>query len=565
MADVASPGQAASLSELRGRHLDLIERWTPDMDAESTAGLVPLAEALRAEARSLGAWLDDADDRDRAQGIIDYWTAALMGLSGHGFPELMRLEPFDPALAEAAAGRAEAIVAPNDGTSREEDAETMLLALVRTGPNDRIVCRAPAERGDLVRAGASETIQAGQAEMLDRLVGAGIINRLSDGRSEEDCYEFAYGSIARAWPRLRRWLEQRRNSFATREKLKATAQLWKDSGDTGYLLSGDALSEGGKYSGEDPLLTEFIRVSRRAADRRRWQWIAAGTVGPVLAALIMTGVYDVSFDWGVEDQDRKQIERSEAPNLEAALANETAAAPAPAVQTAPTQARSNLGTPGWIWAGTVEAPLLRDPETGQLADLAAIEPGSTWRLRTEIVLREGGPGPNNASAPQVALVPAGALVLVIGNVRRVERPSGLQYWLPVRVLPRVYIQYANARPAQVEPLRGVLREMGVEAPPIDQERSAARRHEVRYFRKEDSRLAAELTQRLRATLRGPGRAPVDVRCVRSGAGRPDSSHLEIWLDFRGLELGAPRVAPAAPPAPTSPAAPAASPAPIMCT
>src|SRR5688572_28744196 len=120
MADVASPSQVASLSEIRARHLELIGRWTPDMDEEATAGLVPLAEALRADARALGVWLDVADDRDRAQGIIDYWAAALMGLSGHGFPAMMRLEPFDPALPEAAAERAEAIVAPNDGTPREE-------------------------------------------------------------------------------------------------------------------------------------------------------------------------------------------------------------------------------------------------------------------------------------------------------------------------------------------------------------------------------------------------------------------------------------------------------------
>src|SRR5688572_2497121 len=278
--------------------------------------------------------------------------------------------------------------------------------------------------------------------MLDQLVGAGVIHRLTDDRNDEDCYEFAHGSIARAWPRLRRWLDQRRNIHDTREKLKATAQLWRESGDSGYLLSGDALGEAGKYSGEDPLLTEFIRVSRRAADRRRWQWVAAGTVGPVAAALIMTGVYDVSFDWGVQEQDRQQIARNEAPNLEAALANEAAAVPPPAVPTAPTQSRPNLGTPGWIWAGTADSPLLRDPETGQLADLAAIAPQSTWRLRTDIVLREGGPGPDNASAAQVGIAPAGALVIVSGNVRRIARPSGVQYWLPVRVLPRVYIQYA---------------------------------------------------------------------------------------------------------------------------
>jgi hypothetical protein len=329
-------------------------------------------------------------------------------------------------------------------------------------------------------------------------------------------------------------------------RLRATAQLWKQSGDRGFLLFGDALDEAGKYLGHDDTLNAFIAESRRAANRRRLQWVAAGTVGPVLAVVLMFGVYDVRFNRGVKSEDLNQIIRSEAPNIGNVIAAEPDSTSQP---TAPTRQRPSFGTPGWIWAGSATQPLLHDPETGQLADLATVAPESTWRVRTDIVLRDGLPGADYASAPQIGVVPAGALVFVADPVQAFPRPSGVQYWAPVRVVPRVFIQYANARPEQVEPLRGVLRNFGFEAPPIDLVRSAARVREVRYFRKEDAGVATELVRRLAAAIRGSDGAAVAILCRRSGARRPDTSHLEVWLNFRGVEIGAPRADPDAPPAP----------------
>src|SRR5688572_524956 len=135
--------------------------------------LAPAAEALRAAATALGGWLDDPEERDRAQGVIDYWTSALASLPGRDFPELLHLAAFDPALPAAAVEQAEAIFAGHEGTAREADAEAMLSCLVRPGDGDTIVCRPPVERVDLEHADGVTDQTASQGELLDDLVAAG--------------------------------------------------------------------------------------------------------------------------------------------------------------------------------------------------------------------------------------------------------------------------------------------------------------------------------------------------------------------------------------------------------
>ena len=546
MADVAAPPQAESLSELRARHLDLLERWTPDLEAEATAELVPLAEALRTAARSLGVWLDDPDDRDRAQGIIDYWTAALMGLSGYAFPEMMRLEPFDPTLPAAAAERAEAIVAPNDGTPREEDAETMLLALVRAGPSDRIVSRAPAERGDLVRAGASEAVQADQAALLGQLVEAGIIHRVASSLGDEDCYEFAHGSIARAWPRLRHWLDRRRNVQDTRERLKATAQLWRDSGDGGYLLTGDALAEAGKYLGEDPLLTEFIRVSRRAADRRRRQWLAVAAFILVASLGATATAFMVGNSTGFEQGNEQGFIEGNVVGFDKAVVKqeEVVEGDAPAPEAQATLDSEGRGLSGWIWAGSPDQPQLGDADTGRPVNPAELVVNRRYRATTNLWLRASQPDAAGEAGERASVVPRTGLVIVRQRLDPIERPSGPQYWVRVGVVPRVYLHHVNADRAQVERLRGALVVAGFEAPPAEASRNARRLYQVRYFRPEHREAATFLASRLAANFSRSDGSPVEFTCVRLKS--LTSANLEIWLDFGALRISPPS-RPAPPP------------------
>ena len=314
------PHDLLSFCELRERHLALLREWNAADEASLVAAgiaaggaglaaeaasaggsegaggsadssaeplpapngrlpLAPAAEALRASATALGGWLDDPEERDRAQGVIDYWTSALASLPGREFPELLHLAAFDPALPAAAVEQAETIFAGHEGTAREADAEAMLSCLVRPGDGDKIVCRPPVERVDLEHADGVTDQTASQGELLDELVAAGLIRKLDGETPAQDRFDFTHGSVARAWPRMRALLDRRRSANATRDKLRATAHLWKESqGDSGYLLTGPVLDDAGRYFGEDKLLDEFLLASRHSENR--WKTTAPRRLGP---------------------------------------------------------------------------------------------------------------------------------------------------------------------------------------------------------------------------------------------------------------------------------------------
>lgn len=539
----SDPQAAPTLSEVRSRHLDLLEDWTPD----EAAALAERAEALRREARVLGRWLDDPDDRDRAQGIIDYWTASLISIPGLAFPETLHIDPFDPDLAHAAAALAEAVLTPHAGTALEQDAGEMLLCLVRTGPGDRIFVRAPVERADLIPAARPAEAAARQAQLLDRLVAAGTVRRTEGGAGAEDRFEFAHGSVARAWPRMRDLLDRESAQLGERDRFRAAARLWEDRGrDPGLLLGGSSLGAAGKYAADDPELTEFVVASRKAADKRRRQWVLGLTVGPALGVALLIGSFSVGNIKGFGRAgalEQSEINQAETPNIEQLDEAAVAAQPdsAPSERIAP-------GPSGWIYAGNRELPLLGDESTGEAldpTDPAAVAGGNRYRVRTDIRLRADHPDDAYASAPAIGVVPNGWIVAVTGEPRTYDRASGRQVWVPVQVVPRVYIHYADARPDAVEALRDRLRESGFETPPVERLPLASGLAQVRYFRKDDGALAVRLARELAATVRRPDGAAVALDCVLLPARIP-TAQLEIWLDLRNLRLGAPVEIPEAP-------------------
>jgi len=543
MADVAeAPAPAGSLAELRDRHLDLLEQWSPDR-AEA---LAPRAEALRLDAQALGGWLDEPDERDRAQGIIDYWTAALTGLPKRAFPEILRLDPFDPALPAGEVARAEALLKGHAGTAVEADLEEMLLGLVRPGQEGELVCRAPVERADLIAAGGGTDVER-QTALLDQLVDIGIIRRSADPSGGEDRYAFTHGSTARACPRLHALVDKRRHMYATRDKLRSTAQLWKDSGDSGYLLAGDALGDAAKYLGEDPLLTEFIRVSRRAADRRRLQWLAMsaflflGIIGATAIAFrvgsssgFAVGNEQGFIEGNVVGFDKAVVEQEEVVQGDA---------PPPARDAPVTLDSEGRGLSGWIWAGSPDQPQLLDAETRRPVNPADLVVNRRYRAGTNLWLRAAQPTAAGEAAERVSVVPQTGLVIVREQLNPIERRSGPQYWVRVGVVPRVFIQHVNGNPAQVQRLRDALVVAGFEAPPAELRREARNLHQVRFFRPEHREIAAFLASRLAMNYSGADGSPVVITCVRPKAS-PNAVNLEIWLDFESLRISPPsRAAP----------------------
>src|SRR5690242_6596321 len=134
MATVDAPARPfESLADLRTEHLRLLRQTRA---AGGVAAVRAEVDAFLDRAQAVGARLDAAADREAAQGILDYWTAALLTAVGGGPPsEQPRLTP-PRALAEfdaAAAGRvseaAELAVAAMT-PAEQELARRLLLRLV---------------------------------------------------------------------------------------------------------------------------------------------------------------------------------------------------------------------------------------------------------------------------------------------------------------------------------------------------------------------------------------------------------------------------------------------------
>ena len=528
------PAEAPSFGELRERHLALLREWSQQSDPTKLP--IDRAQQLRAAAQGVGGWLDDAEDRDRIQAIIDYWTAAITGAGDRSLPELVRLAEFNPALPQVLVGRGEAIIATHAGTAVEDDLEAMLMCLVRPGPRDTVACRLPVERGDMLPATlAPETAQK-LGDMLDAFVEARIVRRIPGDTPDRDRFELMYGSVARAWPRLHDALKEKRSANETRDKLRATAQLWMEQKrDPGYLLGGSSLNEAGKYLGENELLNQFIRASRRAANRRRNWLVAAFLLGPAAAVLIAIGFNkygDYQFGVGSSEADFNQLEQIE-------LKQDAGSAPAGPSDPrwADAAGAEGAGRIGVLWAGRAQAPMLTAPGTGETVDPATIADGGAYRTTRSIYLRSGAPDENYVSRPVVGVAPAGSLVVAQAAPVPFERASGRQYWIEVRVVPRVYIHAYNESPRQLEPLKRALRSAGFEVPPLPPDRRAIGRRALHIFDdKGDDELAAAVANKVARTVtRGDGRPP-ELGCVYMARTEREAGTLDLWLDLRGLRV-----------------------------
>ena len=523
------PAEAPSLGELRERHLALLREWNQSADQPPAER----AEQLRAAAQALGAWLDDLDERDRAQAIIDYWAAALTGASGRSMPELVQLAPFDPSLPQVLLGRAEAIVAPHVGTALEDDIETMLQRLVRPGPGDTIICRSPVERSDLLAANPKPEAAAQLGAVLDKFVDARIIRRVTGDGPGDDKFEFMFGSVARAWPRLHELLKARRSSNETRDKLLGVAQQWDKAGrDSGYLLAGDALDEAGKYLGEDPLLDEFIRASRHALIFWRWVRLIGTLALLAVAVIVVWQVYGVALRSGLKEGESKGLEAGATLESEAPSAYRLTDEGTPGVP--PPQFIPDIGVSGFLWAGPTRPLLFADPESGEPIDPAAIRAGKTLRLRTDRVVRAERPTPERDGG-QLGIVREDRLVR-IESIANVSRGGTSRRWFAVRLLPQVKVNYSHADSALADMLVRRLREGGFDAFRGNHQPDEETSRQVIYFRKEYGTIAAGLTRQVNDALRPTGDAPAAVTCRFTNNSDYEPGYFEVWVDFSGIAV-----------------------------
>ncbi|MFD7667354.1 hypothetical protein [Streptomyces sp. NPDC059788] len=128
--------------------------------------------------------------------------------------------------------------------------------------------------------------------LLRKLAAARLVV-LSDGK-----VEVAHEAVIRAWPRLRHWLDEDRDSLRTHRRLTAAAEAWHELGrDAGALYRGAQLAGARAWahlhgSALNALERDFLRsatgADRRRGRRARWFTAALGTF--LVLALIAAGL-----------------------------------------------------------------------------------------------------------------------------------------------------------------------------------------------------------------------------------------------------------------------------------
>lgn len=122
-------------------------------------------------------------------------------------------------------------------------------------------------RQELAGVGPDEVI----SDVLDRLAAARLVVL------GPDTVEVAHEALIRAWPRLRRWLADDRESVRAHRRLTESATEWHRAGrDEAYLYRGARLAawaDGEPATGAEPPLNElenaFLAASRDQEDRQR--------------------------------------------------------------------------------------------------------------------------------------------------------------------------------------------------------------------------------------------------------------------------------------------------------
>ncbi|MER5890217.1 hypothetical protein ABT160_40860 [Streptomyces sp. NPDC001941] len=189
-------------------------------------------------------------------------------------------------------------------------ARRVLLALITPGDGTPDT-RRPVERADIVHAGSP----ADTAAVLDELAGARLITL------DHDAVDLAHEALITAWPRLRGWIDEARETLRRHRRLTQAAHHWHARRrDHGALLRGGELTEAERAFGEAGVLDltpperEFLRASSAARTRNRWTRRA---VTCALSLLVVLTVLAGSSAWqqdlaGQRERARTQEQREEA-------------------------------------------------------------------------------------------------------------------------------------------------------------------------------------------------------------------------------------------------------------
>lgn len=526
---------------LREAHVRLLREWR---SGEPTT-MLEQARRLREVAREAGARIADLADRDEVQGIIDYWASAISGLPGQRFPELLQIESYRNENAARAAASAEQVFNALPTEEERRVARALFEDLIARRGDDFV--RAPAK----TRATLQQRIGGTRVDpVLAQFEEAGAISRIGSDDPADDRIEITDIKLVEQWPDLIDWLATRDKNSSRRDLLLQKAEQWNASGRRmADLASWADLKTIDRYLDETKLLDEFIQASK--VNRRRRIFGAAIAATIIIGVILFFQLRVQSLDIEVEslgnevaslDDETDQLRQDYnlasgelAPDLP--LESQSPNLPPPAVDGGDVAIPDLPALKGAMWLGSVTTPQVLEPDTnGKFVPLARADKGTTYRARARIYLRTHVPDRDGAyiSPDDKAIIPGGSLVVLTGKPNTYARPSGIQYWANVKVIPRVYIQYNGDKSPAIEALRQSLAKAGFEVPAAEHRSEAAGKMEVRFFGSPGREIAQALMEKLSASLEGiPGAYDrLQCRSLIDSQFKSTSTQVELWLDLQ---------------------------------
>lgn len=397
--------------------------------------------------------------------------------------------------------------------------------------------------------------------VLEAFENAGLIRKIEGVEAADDRFDVMHEALLRNWERLTGWLEEKLRTSGRQLQVLNRARVWEESGrEADHLAIGTAIAEAELFAENDLLIREYFEASRLYGEKRARQhrvFIAiAAFVLLVLAGAIITLVYNHYRDVALARQqtevdaanaravaaDARAAATEKRRNIELAtiqtLYKELIEAGMPMLRTAqspPAAPRNGPGAWGVIWVGSASSPLISDPRNPDPVAPDRIAAYRLYRMRANLTLRADYPGGPEARTlarqSDNGTVAAGSLVIALEPPRAFDRGPVTQYWVKVRIIPRVIIRYPNgaANRAEIARIVGALRNAGydaVAADPIPATQSAS---ELRYFYAQDRTVANDLAARL-GRLLDQRHPPISRVASIQSAVRPDPGTLELWLD-----------------------------------
>ncbi len=206
--------------------------------------------------------------------------------------------------------------------------------------------------------------------------------------------------------------------------------------------------------------------------------------------------------------------------------------------TQPIEPQSTTNQEGYLWIGSTQNGNLQT-EAGESVSPTDVRAGRQYIVNLNIYLRSGPPDAAYNQQPSVAVIPPNSRIEARGVPVPYDRPSGQQYWLPVRVvsigLPTVYFQFTTAPREQAQLLSKELQSNGYKIPGEERVEEAAGKRQVRYFYAQDKTPADKLAQDTAQVLQKLGYAvtqPVTVKDFTDFTGKKNPvGVVELWLDL----------------------------------